>query len=197
MGSGLSGILGWDRAVFEIINQDFSGGFLNTLLPFFSDFRIWLLPLGIVWTLFFWRTNRYGRLVAIGCFFVVVATDQVSDSVIKPAVQRVRPCNVIPAVNFYDDNGKWLVTDKFGLTTYKPSYGFPSSHAANVAGQATYWSFFYPQAAPFVISIAAVVCYSRIYLGHHYPLDVLGGYLVGVVFALFVAFILRRWIIPD
>ena len=197
MGTALWGILGWDRSLFEVINKGFSADFMNALLPLFSDFHIWVIPLGIIWALFFWRTDRRGRLVAIGCFLVVVVTDQVSDSILKPAVQRNRPCNVIPAVNYYDDHGRWIVTDKFGLTTYKPSYSFPSNHAANIAGQAMYWSYFYPQVAPVSVAVAAVVGLSRVYLGHHYPLDVAAGYLIGVLLSLFVGMLLRRWVIPD
>ena len=86
------GILGWDRAIFEMINRGFSSGAMNTVIPMFSDFRMWLVPVAVIWAFFFWRTSRYGRLVAIGCFIVVVATDQVSDNLIKPIVKRARPC---------------------------------------------------------------------------------------------------------
>ena len=191
------GILGRDRAIFEVINKGMSNSFFDSLLPLFSNFHLWLIPAAIIWAFFFWRTNRYGRLVAIGCFVVVVATDQISDGLIKPAIQRTRPCNVIASARFYDDNGNWLTTDKFGLTTYKPSYSFPSNHASNIAGQATYWSLFYPQLAPLAVTLAALVGLSRVYLGHHYPADVAGGYLLGVILALLIASLLKRWIIPD
>ena len=60
-----------------------------------------------------------------------------------------------------------------------------------------YWSYFYPQVTPFMVFVAVVVGYSRVYEGHHYPADVAGGYLVGVFVAMLVAFILRRWVLPD
>ena len=197
MGGELSGFLGWDRAMFVAINKTLANGFLDALMPLFSDFSIWLIPLCIVWLYFFIRTNRNGRLVAIGCFLVMVCTDQVSDAILKPAVARQRPCNVLPSVHYYDENGNWLTTDKFALTTYKPSFSFPSSHAANIAGQATYWSYFYPHLSPVMIFVAVGVGYSRVYLGHHYPGDVAVGYLLGVAFALVVGWMLRRWVIPT
>ncbi len=197
MGTELSGLAAWDRGMFETVNQSMSNSFFDSLLPLFSDFSIWLVPLAILWIFYFVRTNRTGRLIAIGCFVVLAATDQITDNLLKPLVNRERPCNVVPAARFYDDRGNWLTTDRFGLTTYKHSPGFPSNHAANIAGQAMYWSFFFPHLSPALILVAGAVGFSRVYLGHHYPGDVLAGYLVGVILALVIAWVLRRWVIPE
>ncbi|RPH95763.1 phosphatase PAP2 family protein [candidate division KSB1 bacterium] len=196
MGNELSWFTSTDRAVFEVINRLFTSGFFNLLMPIVSNLVVWAIPLGIGWIVFFIRGKRRGRLIALCCFLVVAATDQLSSSVIKPVVQRNRPCNVVPGTHLYL-NGKWLTTDKFGLTTYKDSFSFPSSHAANVAGQAMYWSYFYPQISPFMIFIAAAVGFSRIYMGVHWPSDVIAGYLLGIVVALMIAFPIKTWILPD
>jgi undecaprenyl-diphosphatase len=197
MGSEFSGIAAWDRGMFEVVNKSMANGFLDALLPLCSDVSIWLVPLAILWVFYFIRSNRTGRLIAIGCFVVLAATDQISDNLLKPMVHRNRPCNVVPSTHYYDDQGNWLITDKFGLTTYKHSFGFPSNHAANIAGQAMYWSYFFPHLTPVMILVAGAVGFSRVYLGHHYPADVFAGYVVGIVLALIIAWMLRRWIIPE
>jgi undecaprenyl-diphosphatase len=196
VGGEVSGFIAWDRAVFDVINRSFTSGFFDALLPIVSDLNFWILPLGILWLIFFVRTNRRGRLIALSCFLVIAATDQLSNSVIKPTVQRSRPCNVLSAVHYYNGD-RWIVTDKFGMTTYNPSYSFPSNHAANIAGQAMFWSNFYPQVTPLMIFAAIVVGYSRVYLGVHYPADIAGGYLVGIIVALLICLILRKWVLPD
>jgi len=60
-----------------------------------------------------------------------------------------------------------------------------------------FWGYFYPQISPVLVACAAVVGFSRIYIGWHWPLDVLAGYLLGIVVALLIAYPLRVWVLPD
>ena len=60
---------------------------------------------------------------------------------------------------------------------------FPSGHAATSFAAATMLSFAFPRFAPFLYVLAAAVAFSRVYVGVHYPLDVLGGALLGVLVA--------------
>jgi len=194
----LSWLEKWDQGVFGMVNQFFTSSFFDAIMPVLSNRSFWLIPVGIVWLVFMIRAGKRGRIVALCCFLVVAATDQLASTVIKPLVQRVRPCNVIPQTHYYDEEREtWIYTDKYAMTTYKSSFSFPSSHAANLAGQAIYWSYFYPQASPVLIVAALAVGYSRVYLGYHYPSDVAAGYLIGIFVALIVAWPLRVWVLPD
>ena len=60
---------------------------------------------------------------------------------------------------------------------------FPSGHAATSFAAATILSLAFPTAAPAFLVVAAAVAYSRIYVGVHYPLDVLGGAALGAAIA--------------
>ena len=136
-----------------------------------------------------WKKTLF-LLIAIA--IVVLIADRVSSGIIKPIVERLRPThdpdlqNIVHVVNGY----------RGGL------YGFVSSHAANLFGIATLISLVLRNRGSWLAMMAwaAIVAYSRIYLGVHYPGDILGGTVIGIGVAFFVFWIWKRlskkWTIP-
>lgn len=163
-----------DKVVTLAMN--FNGGsFADTFFYSVSNSLSWL-PLGLLFCFLLYKKHgdNWRRMVAIlfGLIVTVTLCDQISASIIKPLVMRPRPSHC-PEIC-------WLLHYVNGY--HGGHYGFVSSHAANAFGGVAYCCIIIRRWRFTVLSFlfAAVVSYSRIYLGVHYFGDVLCGAVLGL-----------------
>lgn len=152
---------------------------VNGLHDVFQDAFWWMLTakwssvlivLVLAWVLLH-QNRRHALLVLVMLVLATIVADQLSSGLIKHLVERLRPTHepslesAVHVINGY----------RGGL------YGFVSSHAANSFAVATLLSFImrHRLVAISLFTWAGLQCYSRVYLGVHYPGDILGGILVG------------------
>lgn len=175
-------ILNLDNQLFSVLNG-WHCSWLDPLMEALSS-RNWLaLLLLLLAALVLWRGGNRRRWALLLLVITLAVSDYVSSSIIKPAVKRVRPCNVIGAVHFLDGDRGWVVTPEVVERSWKRSWSFPSSHAANGMAVALWLGFLFRRGRYGWLTLALAIGYSRIYLGVHYPGDVLGGLLVGWLLA--------------
>lgn len=151
-----------------------------------------LLVLALAWVLMH-QNRRHALLMLVMLALTVLVADQVSSGLIKHLVERLRPThdpsleNAVHVINGY----------RGGL------YGFVSSHAANFFGVSTLIALVmrHRMITFSLFTWALLQCYSRVYLGVHFPGDILGGIIVGVLAGwliwLFMRWIERRWHLPQ
>lgn len=179
----LSYLIELDKALFLFLNG-INSPFWDYVMNAISHKYTFVPLYAVVIYFFFKQFGRNGFLVLVMAVFTITVADQVSSSIIKVAVQRLRPSH-----NPEFSQIIHLVFDKHGGL-----YGFVSSHAANSFGFAMFTLLLFKKRW-FTISIlvwATVVSYSRIYLGLHYPGDILGGAVVGVLAGMLGYAILMR-----
>ncbi|MEQ8470798.1 MAG: phosphatase PAP2 family protein [Marinoscillum sp.] len=160
-----------DRNLFLTLNG-FGSPHLDGLMIFMSNKYVWIpLYLLLVFRLYQEHGKKFYQPI-IALLLVVLCTDQMTSTVMKPYFERLRPCNdpgLSELMNIINGCGG--------------KFGFASGHAANSFGVAAF--FFLKEKSKSMVALliwAALVSYSRIYLGVHYPGDVFVGALIGFGF---------------
>jgi undecaprenyl-diphosphatase len=119
----------------------------------------------------------YRRWGVIWLTLIAVALADWSSTGLKALVDRPRPPERYP--------------EPKPLVPVPHDGSFPSGHAATSFAAATILSFGFPRLAPALFLLAAAIAFSRVYVGVHYPLDVLGGAVLGVLVATALRLLVR------
>lgn len=163
-----------DTELFLFLNG-LHADWLDPIMIFISGKLTWLPFYLVLLFLLIKNYKKQSVLVIISIILLIICSDQISSSVFKPLFERPRPC--------HNEAIKDLV--------YLPNghcggaYGFISSHACNAFALAVFITQmlkqYYSKIAWVMFVWASLVAYSRIYMGVHYPGDVLVGAVVGAI----------------
>jgi undecaprenyl-diphosphatase len=175
--------MGWveaiDSRLFLWLNGQHAG-WLDTVMVSITEMWPWI-PIYIL--LAYLVIKQYGRkslwiFLAVG--LVILCSDQLSAHVCKPLFHRLRPC--------FNPEFEGMVHLPKGLPGGR--YGFVSSHAANTFAVATFLTAAlrksYRSIGWWLFAWALISSYSRIYIGVHYPGDVLAGAVLGILVGLII-----------
>jgi len=178
-----------DKWLMQALNFD-GGAAVDSALYFISSKTAWV-PIAVVFICALLASRKYRSrtiFIIIGIALTITICDQVSSSIIKPVIGRLRPSHC-EAIND---------TLHFVNNYHGGRFGFCSSHAANATGVFMFVSLIV-RSRKVVIPLLVwtiLVCYSRIYLGVHYPGDVICGCFIGVVTGFFIfrlySFLMRK-----
>lgn len=181
-----------DHSLFLFFNDTISNSLFDIIMPIITNSNnilISTLSAMLIFTIFY--KDKKQALIIVGLALVLFATtDSISYRVLKPMFHRLRPCN---PKYFVDGVHQFLGSGHF-LMGFKGSYSLPSNHSVNMFGQAVFWLLLFPKKKWLFLIIATTVAYSRVYVGVHYPFDVLFGAIVGGLFGYLFYTIFRKTI---
>ena len=182
----LENLIAFDKEFFLAINQGLSNPVFDWLLPILRNPYTWS-PLYLFLIIFF--IKHYGKtgVLIVACTLITFGiTDATSSHLIKKTVQRVRPCNDV------------VFKDQVNLRARCGSgFSFTSSHATNHFGMAFFWIVLFRRkwrhALWLCILWAASIAFSQIYVGVHYPFDIIGGAILGTLIGLGTGYLFKRF----
>jgi undecaprenyl-diphosphatase len=161
-----------DTALFLVCNHAIANPAFDAIFTTITNGRFWIVPGIIAAVVFLYFKKKTAAMVITLMLVTVSVSDPVCNRIIKPLFPRMRPCNE----RVHIDGARFLLGRK-------GSPSFPSSHAMNMFAQATLLTLLYRRKRVGItaFSFAAVIGFSRIYVGVHYPFDVLAGAMFGMM----------------
>jgi undecaprenyl-diphosphatase len=171
-------LIEWDKKLLLLLNS-FRASWLDPVVLLLTETFFWL-PLYLFLLYVVIKTfKKKSWIPLLGVTITIVLTDRITSGFMKPFFQRLRPSRE-PSL----DGMVQLVTDFSGEVYYGGLYGFASSHAANTFGTAFFFWLLFRKTKSWIVWLfpwAVVMTYTRIYLGAHYPGDIIVGGLVGLL----------------
>lgn len=179
-------LLEWDRSLLLLINQGMATEWLDIVLPVMRDKLVWVPVYVFILSFILFNLKRKQVLLALLMVtLTMVLSDTTSSKIVKPSVERVRPCNndiIRPML---------ILRVRCG-----GGYSFTSSHSTNhfalstilflLIGKGFRWKWL-------LFVWAGIIALSQVYVGVHYPADILSGAVLGLMIGCIVYFTLRSW----
>lgn len=157
-----------DLAIFYLFNHSLSVDFLDKFFSILTNVNNWYIAYIILLGISFTKGGMRGKIAVVLIILLIIVTDQLGHKLIKEIFQRIRPCNDL--------------ADVLTPLGCNGTYSFPSNHALNNFAAATFFYRLFPKLKWILFITAFIVSLSRVYLGLHYPSDIIGGAIIGSAF---------------
>lgn len=174
-----------DKQLFLHIHRDLSSTYLDDFMLFMRDAKSWTLLYLYIMFLAIRKYKLNGLLFIVLVAIIVIITDRFSAGLMKPFFERLRPCH----------NPNFIAEGYIrNLLNCGGQYGFISSHATNHFGLAVAFTWFFKQLSNYKFTNwifyvwAGLISFAQVYVGKHYPADI----IVGAIFGILIGFLILK-----
>ena len=168
----LEWLIDLDTAMFLFFNVTLSNPVTDVLMPVITSDNILRVGYGLTMIFILWKGDARLKWLVLFSVLTLTATDQISSQLLKPLIERARPCQIMENINL--------------LVNCGAGFSMPSSHAANAFGQAAIFGLLFKKVRIPIVILAVFVASSRVFVGVHFVSDI----LIGAVLGIFVGVIL-------
>lgn len=183
-------LIHFDEHLFHLINQGLQNPVFDWLMHWLRNKMTWIPLYLFLGSFLIVNLRQKGLLIILLAGLTVGVSDFSNSQLLKKGIKRIRPCHIYQA----PEELNLLVPCGGG-------YSFPSSHAANHFGLATVLAILLSPIFRWIgwplFLWATAVSFAQIYVGVHYPLDILSGALVGILIGSVIGFAGRRYVRLD
>lgn len=158
-----------DLFLFNFINHSLANPVFDFFFPLITVEKNWFILYLVLFYFLLFKNGKKGVVAFTVMIITFAITDYLNGSIIKELVGRIRPCADLPDVRL--------------LIPCGAGKSFPSSHAVNTFAAVFVFSRFYREYKYHLFTIASLVAFSRVYVGVHYPSDIIAGTIIGIVMA--------------
>jgi undecaprenyl-diphosphatase len=167
-----------DVAIFYFINSTIANSYFDKFFTFITNLNNWILVYVLLFGWLFIKGGKRGWIAASALAVAVFVTDHYVIDFLKEEVARLRPCHVLEYIRL--------------LVPCGPGKSFPSAHAANNFAAAAVLAHSYSRYKWVFYIIAFLIALSRVYVGVHYPSDIIAGSIIGFGVGYVVIFVLDK-----
>lgn len=172
-----------DTQLFIFFNITIANPVFDFVMPVVTNKYVWIPIWVIIIAGLLWKGGKQARWAVLLAIIAVSSSDLIAYRLMKKNIKRIRPCNAIEQTHLTVKRSK--------------SYSMPSNHATNFFALATIFSFFYRKHKKWIFSLAALVAFSRVSVGVHYPFDITMGALLGTAIAALVLYLYQKIIVDK
>lgn len=172
-----------DTQLFYFLNKTLANPVSDAFFPFITKLENWymLIIFGLIWALL--KDGARGRFFVVALIIGILISDQTSSNLIKHAVERLRPCKTLEDINLLINCGS--------------GFSFTSSHATNSFAAAAVITSFYKKYTWAFFTTAALIAYSRVVCGVHYPADIIVGSVLGLALGYMWASVFKYFVMKT